>query len=396
MVDGPCDDCKILLPHLHPLILTIRLPQRKQFENIARNEYTKGDHEKNPVDCSLFYLALRKKTILQGLWRMASWNHEQTNTLKFLSNNFNDSKWRTAALKNAYALMSKRRFRTSPPLSPFPPPTKPPPPEYAAAFFLLASDLPSALSIILHHLHDLQLAITIALVYEPPASPSPFTLGPILTHLLTTTVLPLAASTNNRYLASWAYYLLRRRDLAVLALVTPIASLIATSTPCASPSPSSPAASSPPPEPAQQSLESKLFLTDDPALVILYAHLRTKTLQTLRGAARVAPRVEWAFVLHNARLYERMGCDLLGLDLVRNWEFLHAPAAQSGAVEEGEASAVQPADGYMRRRGSSLVVADLPAPAVVTEMKSGGMKPQGPPTVFEEPDANSLLDSFGF
>lgn len=282
---------------------------------------------------------------------------------------------------------------------PSPPPhpqLTPPPPEYAAAFFLLASDLPSALSIILHHLHDLQLAITIALVYEPPASPSPFTPGPILTHLLTTTVLPLAASTNNRYLASWAYYLLRRRDLAVLALVTPIASLIATSTPCASPSPSSPAASSPPPEPAQQSLESKLFLTDDPALVILYAHLRTKTLQTLRGAARVAPRVEWAFVLHNARLYERMGCDLLGLDLVRNWEFLHAPAAQSGAVEEGEASAVQPAGGYMRRRGSSLVVADLPAPAVVTEMKSGGMKPHGPPTVFEEPDANSLLDSFGF
>lgn len=102
-------------------------------------------------------------------------------------------------------------------------------------------------------------------------------------------------------------------------------------------------------------------------------------------------------MLHNARLYERMGCDLLGLDLVRNWEFLHAPT--TAAVEEGEAAGVvqqQPAGGYMRRRGSSLVVADLPVPAVVTEMKSGGMKPQGPPTVFEEPDANSLLDSFGF
>lgn len=94
-----------------------------------------------------------------------------------------------------------------------------------------------------------------------------------------------------------------------------------------------------------------------------------------------------------------MGCDLLGLDLVRNWEFLHAPH-NSAAVEEGEAAGVvqqqqQPAGGYMRRRGSSMV-ADLPVPAVVTEMKSGGMKPQGPPTVFEEPDANSLLDSFGF
>ena len=61
--------------------------------------------------------------------------------------------------------------------------------------------------------------------------------------------------------------------------------------------------------------KAKLFLTDDPALVVLYAQLRDKTLQTLRGAAHLPPRTEWQFVLHNARLYDRMGCDLLGLDL---------------------------------------------------------------------------------
>ena len=83
--------------------------QKAQFEAIARNEYTK-DELKNPIDCSLFYLALKKKTVLQGLWRMASWNREQGATLRFLANNFDDPKWRTAALKNAYALMSKRRF----------------------------------------------------------------------------------------------------------------------------------------------------------------------------------------------------------------------------------------------------------------------------------------------
>jgi hypothetical protein len=65
---------------------------------------------KNPVDCSLFYLALKKKGVLQGLWRMASWNKEQVATQKLLSNNFQDPKWKTAALKNAYALLSKRRF----------------------------------------------------------------------------------------------------------------------------------------------------------------------------------------------------------------------------------------------------------------------------------------------
>jgi hypothetical protein len=79
------------------------------FEAVARNEYTKSEL-KNPTDCSLFYLALKKKTVLQGLWRMAGWNREQGATLRLLSNNFQDPKWRTVALKNAYALLGKRRF----------------------------------------------------------------------------------------------------------------------------------------------------------------------------------------------------------------------------------------------------------------------------------------------
>lgn len=67
--------------------------------------------------------------------------------------------------------------------------------------------------------------------------------------------------------------------------------------------------------PDSPNLQSKLFLTDDAALVVLYKQLREKSLQTLRGAVMVSPRAEWEFVLHTARLYERMGCDLLALDL---------------------------------------------------------------------------------
>jgi hypothetical protein len=52
--------------------------------------------------------------------------------------------------------------------------------------------------------------------------------------------------------------------------------------------------------------------------------MRHKTLQTLRGASKVTPKVEWEFVLHNARLYDRMGCDLLGLDLGMLSPFLAA------------------------------------------------------------------------
>jgi hypothetical protein len=92
-------------------MVVVNVKQKAQFEVIAKNEYTKSD-TKNPVDCSLYYLALRKKAVLQGLWRMASGNREQAATQKLLANNFNDPKYSVKALKNAYALLGKRRFGT--------------------------------------------------------------------------------------------------------------------------------------------------------------------------------------------------------------------------------------------------------------------------------------------
>ncbi|CAN8103308.1 unnamed protein product [Discula destructiva] len=341
--------------------LTDNTAVKAQFEIIARNEYTKSDM-KNPVDCSLFYLALRKKAVLQGLWRMASWNREQKATSKLLSNNFEDPKWRTSALKNAYALLSKRRF------------------EYSAAFFLLADHLQDAVNICLNQLKDLQLAIAITRVYEGDH-------GPVLRKLLEEEVLTIAAQEGNRWLASWAFWMLHRRDMAVRALITPVYTLIET--------------------PLAPTLQSKLFLTDDPALIVLYAQLRQKTLQTLRGAVKVTPKVEWAFVLHNARLYDRMGCDLLGLDLVRNWEFLQQLDGGGGGRGLGFFGGDVVDPGKLLKRRSSLVVQDLPLTpgfeatvgrfaAAAAAKETGPAKKQPPPTMFEEPDAGSLLDSFGF
>lgn len=67
--------------------------------------------------------------------------------------------------------------------------------------------------------------------------------------------------------------------------------------------------------PGSPDMKSRLFLTDDPALVVLYSQLRQQSLSTLRGASKITPKTEWEFVLHSAKLYDRMGCDLLGLDL---------------------------------------------------------------------------------
>ncbi|GJD01947.1 WD repeat domain-containing protein [Colletotrichum higginsianum] len=317
---------------------------RTQFENVARNEYTKSDM-KNPVDCSIYYLALKKKTVLQGLWRIAHWNREQGATQKLLANNFEEPKWRTTALKNAYALLSKRRF------------------EYAAAFFLLADHLQDAVNVCLNQLKDLQLAVAIARVYEGDQ-------GPVLRKLLEEEVLAVAAKEGNRWLASWVFWMLNRKDMAVRALISPVYTLVET--------------------PYAPDMRSKLFLTDDPALVVLYSQLRQKTLQTLRGASKVTPRVEWEFVLHSAKLYDRMGCDLLGLDLVRNWEFLKPASSMTNGLG-GEVNPLK-----MLRRRSSLVVADLPMSSLHVAMRSGGSGKQSTTTVFQEPDSSSLLDSFGF
>ncbi len=319
--------------------------KRAQFEVVARNEYTKTD-DKNPIDCSLYYLALKKKNVLLGLWRMAAWNREQSGTQKLLKNDFSEPRWKTAALKNAYALLGKRRF------------------EYAAAFFLLAGNLQDAVNVCIHQLDDLQLAIAIARVYDGDDSL-------VLRSLLEDKVLPQAALEGNRWLATWAFWMLGRRDMAVRVLISPVYTLVDS--------------------PGTPNLQAKSYLSSDPALVVLYKQLREKTLQTLKGASKVSPRAEWEFVIQNARLYDRMGCDLLALDLVRNWEFLKQPKRMS--VNGNGESAPDPRK--MLRRRSSLVVDDMSSPRSRPEqnVKSGG-KPA--PTVFEEPDAGSLLDSFGF
>lgn len=309
--------------------------------------------------------------------------------------------------------------------------------EYAAAFFLLADHLNDAVQVLHNQLGDTQLAIAVARVYGGDDHP-------VLMNFLKDKILPQAARDGNRWLATWAYWMLGRRDTAVRSLVTPLSRLL-----------------SPPETP---NFLSKSYLTDDPALVVLYKQLREKSLQTLRGATMIGMREEWDFVLHTANLYERMGCDVLALDLVKSWEFLLTPPPKS-IPGRPPLSPLMPRDSFhakgpnqaatdydfdprkLLRRRSSLVVADLPTRehvknelaqndgAVAEEAesededgnmdsskKAGGEEDEAsdededgdeeeseeeeepvqaapkkpPPTQFQEPDANSLLDAFGF
>ena len=66
----------------------------------------------------------------------------------FFGNNFSEERWRKAALKNAYSLLSKQRF------------------EHAVAFFLLADALWDAVRLCISHLKDIQLALVVARLYN--------------------------------------------------------------------------------------------------------------------------------------------------------------------------------------------------------------------------------------
>ena len=83
--------------------------QKSQMEIIARNEYMAGGN-RDPTTCSLFYFTIGKVKLVHGLWRQAAWHKEQSIMLKFLGNDFTQPRWKTAALKNAYALLGKQRF----------------------------------------------------------------------------------------------------------------------------------------------------------------------------------------------------------------------------------------------------------------------------------------------
>lgn len=91
--------------------------------------------------------------------------------------------------------------------------------EYAASFFLLGGNLESAVEVCIHQIKDLQLAIAIARVYEGDG-------GPVLRKILQEDILTLAAQEGNRWLASWAFWMLGRKDMAVRALVVSLLDMI--------------------------------------------------------------------------------------------------------------------------------------------------------------------------
>ncbi|KAF9550360.1 regulator of (H+)-ATPase in vacuolar membrane [Mortierella hygrophila] len=236
----------------------------KQMEVIARNQYTSKD-EKDPVACTLFYLALRRKKLLHGLWRTAHGHAEQAKMVTFLANDFDQDRWKTAALKNAFALLGKQRF------------------SYAAAFFLLADKLQDAVNVCVKHLNDFQLAISICRVYEQEER------GPVLTLLLQ----DLVKTTTDPWLLSLLYSMLNQTGKAIQVTLSDISKDMSPS--------------------GTDSGQNR-----DPAMLILYRHLR----RNVHQFSGYEGDEEFSAVVRAAEAYEHYGCPLLSLVILKHWGYV--------------------------------------------------------------------------
>ncbi|XP_037805529.1 dmX-like protein 2 [Lucilia sericata] len=114
---------------------------RQCVEKLAKCAY---QLKQDPLDAAIYYLAMKKKSIVWGLFR----SKRDEKMTQFFANNFSEDRWRKAALKNAFVLLGKQRF------------------EHAVAFFLLANSLNDAIEVCINKLDDFQLALIIARLYE--------------------------------------------------------------------------------------------------------------------------------------------------------------------------------------------------------------------------------------
>ncbi|KDE07889.1 hypothetical protein MVLG_01800 [Microbotryum lychnidis-dioicae p1A1 Lamole] len=245
-----------------------------QMEVVGRTEYMNPNQaDKDPITAMLFFLAIGKKSAVTTLWRQASGNADQNTVLKFLSNDFELARWKTAARKNAFALLSKRRF------------------VFAAAFFLLGDSLKDAVNVCLRQLDDFQLAVAISRAYEGDC-------GPVLKEVMELTVIPLAMRLHSRWLVSWAFWMMSDRQMAAYALVLPFGDLFQRT--------------------SMTYTAPKVASYNDPYLAVLYQQIREPQ-KVLENSQDVVSESD--FVLRMARNLRRMGCHLLALDLVRNYSF---------------------------------------------------------------------------
>jgi hypothetical protein len=123
--------------------LWIRNPKELErvVMKVAIAEFKKS---KDPDDCLLLYVALKKKQMAIALYKSV----QNVKLVQFLANDFAQQRWCTAAKKNGFALLKKGKFHM------------------AAAFLLLGSDLAMAVTVLIKNARSPELALLVIRLFE--------------------------------------------------------------------------------------------------------------------------------------------------------------------------------------------------------------------------------------
>ena len=138
------------------------------------------------------YLALGKKQLLLSLMRQ---NSKYDAVFQFMSQDFTEQDNKTAASKNAFRALTKRKY------------------DLAAGFFLLAGMLPDAVNMCFRHMNDPQLAIVLCRLMEGDQSP-------LLKRVVRQSMIPFAEEKQDVYVEYIALQLLRKFDDSVYVLLS--------------------------------------------------------------------------------------------------------------------------------------------------------------------------------
>ena len=159
-----CVPLKCDWPHSRSLGVGYWLRSRAELvthvTNLAKQHFLKNH---DPNDCLLFYTALGKLRVLADLFQSCKMDR----FADFFRHDFKEERWRVAALKNAYALMSKHRH------------------ELAAAYFILAGSLSDGVHVCIKNMKDPQLGLVICRLVEGDS-------GPVYYKIMKEVLLPLA------------------------------------------------------------------------------------------------------------------------------------------------------------------------------------------------------------
>ncbi|KAJ9125509.1 hypothetical protein QFC22_000470 [Naganishia vaughanmartiniae] len=260
---------------LHSESKIVNLQTTELAEVLARNHFvTEG---RNPIPTSIYYFALRKPKTVWGLWRQVS-HPERAAMIKFLQNNFEDPRWQSAAVKNAYALLGKQRS------------------QYAAAFFLLGECPKDAIHVCIKQLQDYDLAIFIARTRHDRAILMPW--------LIATYLQPKAEATGDKWLVHWCHWIQGQREKAIRVLYVPSANQAGTESITAA---------------------DEYHCDDATNVAVLLSDFKSRA-ETKKLCATIVPvELEMDIVRYSASRLRAIGCEALALSVIRDWHFTPPP-----------------------------------------------------------------------